>query len=314
VLVAIALIAAAAPALAPNDPDRQFPAFVSAPPMRPRLVDGAGVHAPFVHPLRLVDRLERRFELQRYRRVPLVWLRGGRLVSSAESEGAPLFLLGTDPLGRDLFARLVYGARTSLAVAGLATFGALLTGILIGGTAGALGGWIDETFMRAADFVLVLPSIYVVLALRSVLPLVLPASAVLGLLAGLLAVAGTPAVARGVRAVVAIERERSYVLAARSIGAGPVRLLCRHLLPAAAGFLGTQAVLLMPAFIVAEATLSFVGLGFPEPTASWGTMLADAANIRAAAEMPWLLSPVAAIVTVVLALNLAIEHRSRAVP
>lgn len=311
VLAAASLLALAAPAVAPNAPDRQFPAFVSAPPMRPHLLDGDGLHAPFVHPLRMIDRLERRFEVVRDRRISLVWFRDGRLVRSSDPDHAPLLLLGADPLGRDVFARLLYGARASLGVAALATLGALLAGLIVGSVAGAAGGWLDEALMRAADFVLALPSIYVILALRAVLPLVLSASTVVAMMAGLLALVGSPHVARGVRAIIASQRDREYVLAARSIGASRIRLLVRHLLPSTSGFLGTQAALLMPAFILAEATLSFVGLGFPEPTPSWGTMLAEAANIRAAVEMPWLLSPILAIVLVVLALNVAIEGRDR---
>ena len=158
--------------------------------------------------------------------------------------------------------------------------------------------------MRLADLVLVLPTIYVVLALRAVLPLVLPAAAIFWLLVLLLAVVAWPYVARGVRAIVAAERRREYALAAVALGAGPVRLLGRHLLPATAGFLTVQATLLLPAFILAEATLSYVGLGFAPPAASWGVMLQEASNIRAIADFPWLLSPAAAIILVVLGVNL----------
>ena len=158
--------------------------------------------------------------------------------------------------------------------------------------------------MRVSEFVLMLPVIYVVLALRAVMPLVLPSTAIFFLIASLLAVVGWPPVARGVRAIVASERQRDYAIAAMAIGVSPARLMLRHLLPATSGFLGVQVTLLLPAFILAEATLSYVGLGFPEPTASWGTMLQDAGNVSVLAEFPWLLSPAAAIVVVVLALNL----------
>ena len=123
---------------------------------------------------------------------------------------------------------------------------------------------------------------------------------------------GWPIVARGVRAIIASERERDYAMAGVALGAGPARLLLRHLLPAARGYLVVQATLLLPAFILAEATLSYVGLGFPEPVASWGTMLHDASSVRAFADFPWLLSPAVAIFAVVLGLNLAVERYNSA--
>jgi peptide/nickel transport system permease protein len=212
-------------------------------------------------------------------------------------------LLGGDGLGRDLLSRLLLGARTTLGVALLAAVGAVLIGVLIGGVAGYAGGIVDETLMRLADLVLVLPTIYAVLALRAVLPLVLSTRAVFWLLVGLLTVVAWPYVARGVRAIVAAERGREYTLAAIAVGAGPLRILATHLLPATRGFLVVQATLLLPAFILAEATLSYIGLGFAPPAASWGVMLGEASNISAIADFPWLLSPAAAIIAVVFAVN-----------
>jgi len=119
------------------------------------------------------------------------------------------------------------------------------------------------------------------------------------------AAAGWPYAARGVRAIVAAESRKEYVEAARAMGAGPWRILLRHLVPASRGYLLVQALLLLPAFILAEATLSFVGLGFPEPNPSWGLMLQDAGRARLLAEAPWLAAPGAAIVLAVLAVHLA---------
>ena len=212
-------------------------------------------------------------------------------------------LLGGDGLGRDLLSRLLLGARTTLGVALLAAVGAVLIGVLIGGVAGYAGGIVDEPLMRLADLVLVLPTIYAVLALRAVLPLVLSTRAVFWLLVGLLTVVAWPYVARGVRAIVAAERGREYTLAAIAVGAGPLRILATHLLQATRGFLVVQATLLLPAFILAEATLSYIGLGFAPPAASWGVMLGEASNISAIADFPWLLSPAAAIIAVVFAVN-----------
>ena len=305
-IACVALSALLAPALAPNRPETRFPDRAFAPPMPLRVIDAAGRwRAPFVYPIRLADRLERRYEEDRSRPVPITWFSRGVVAQVGDTQFGPWLPLGADGSGRDVFARLLYGARLSLAVALLATLGALLAGTLVGGAAGAAGGLVDEALMRFSDFVLVLPAMYVVLALRAALPLVLPPAQVFALVAGILALVGWPIVARGVRAIVAAERERDYAQAALALGAGRARLLLRHLLPAARGFLAAQAALLAAAFILAEATLSYVGLGFPDPSVSWGVMLQEAANVSVMADAPWTLAPAAGIFLLVLGVNLA---------
>jgi peptide/nickel transport system permease protein len=309
-LVALIALALVGPALAPHGVAQQFEDYAYAPPMRPRIVGPDGhLRAPFVYPLRLESRLERRFSMRRDDPQPLRWFTAGKLVSIDERDG-PWLALGGDVLGRDVFARVLIGTRLSLAVAVLATIGALLIGAAIGALAGYAGGRLDDGLMRLADFVLVLPAIYVVLALRAVMPLVLSDTQVFWTLASVLAAAGWPYAARGVRAIVASERQREYAEAARAIGAGSTRILLRHLLPAARGFLGVQATLLLPAFIVAEATLSFVGLGFAQPTPSLGVMLQDAASGPVLVEAPWLLAPAAAIVACTVGVHLLVGRRS----
>ena len=310
-LVAITLaMAAAAPFLAPHSVNDHFDGLLNAPPTMPRVVDAGGsLRAPFVYAWHRVSQLEQRYEEDRSARVPLVWWSGGHLVRSAREAEAPLLLLGADSYGRDVFARLAFGARLSLGLAAAAALGAMLVGASLGSVAGYYGGALDDVLMRTTDFVMVLPAMYVALALRSVLPLVLSAAEVFGLLGAIFAVVGAPFIARGVRAIVRSERRLEYAAAAQALGASDLRLLARHLLPATRGFLAVQITLLVPAFIVAEATLSYVGLGFPDQVASWGTMLHDAStNIRVFADFPWLLSPAAAMFLVVLGLNLVLQN------
>jgi peptide/nickel transport system permease protein len=300
----IAATALAAPIIAPHDPGRQFPDLGYAPPMRPHIFDDdRRAHPPFIYPLKLVDRLEHRFVEDRTTRVPLEWFSAGTLVTTNESRG-PWLVLGADPLGRDIFARVVLGARLSLGVSVSAAVLAILLGAILGALAGYCGATVDILLMRAADFVLVLPIIYVVIVLRATMPLVLDTWTVFWTMTVILGLAGWPYPARGVRAVVAAERRKEYAEAARALGAGPLRILLRHLLPAAQGFLAVQVTLLVPAFILAEATLSFVGFGFAEPTPSWGVMLHEAGQAGALSDAPWLLAPAAAIVLTVLSLHL----------
>jgi peptide/nickel transport system permease protein len=303
----VVLIAAAAPWLAPNPPDHAFAQLLYAPPTPIRFTP-----LPSIYPQRLVSRLERRFEEDRQHPAPLRWLTGGRLVTVPEDQGGPLLLLGADRFGRDIFSRLLYGARATLALASVATVLALAIGALLGGFAGYAGGTVDDLLSRFTDFVLVLPAIYVALALRSVMPLVLAPATVFAGLCGIFALLGWPIVARGVRAIIASERERDYALAGHALGARPSRILLRHLLPAAGGYLAMQATLLLPAFILAEATISYVGLGFPDTVPTWGTMLKEAENVSLLADAPWMLAPAAAIFVVVLAVNLAVQGTGRA--
>jgi peptide/nickel transport system permease protein len=221
-----------------------------------------------------------------------------------------LLLLGADGFGRDVFSRLLYAARLTLGLAAVSTLGATILGALLGSLAGYAGGWWDTFLMRMSELILVLPAIYLVLALRAALPLVVPAAVTFVALAAIFTLFGWPIVARGVRAIVLSEAQRDYAQAARAMGAGPARILGVHLLPAAAGYVATQATLLLPSFILAEATLSYLGLGFPDATPTWGTLLQEAANVALLSDAPWTLAPAAAIFMVVFGVNLVLQGRA----
>lgn len=291
-LVALGGLALAGPWIAPYDPSSAHRGYLHAPPMWPHPADGFTFY-----PLVLVDRLQQRFVEDRSRRVNGPW---------AQSSD-PVFLLGADRTGRDVFSRAMAGARVSLGVGLLSVLGATALGALFGIVAGARGGVADEIVMRVADFVLILPALYIVLALRAVLPLVLETRTVFLLMLAIFVLVGWPIVARGVRALIARERLSEYVMASRAAGAGSTHILWQHLFPACAGHIAVQASLLLPGFILAEATLSYLGLGFPETVPTWGTMLREAADINELSRFPWTLAPAAAIFGVTLAVNLTLQ-------
>lgn len=301
-LLLIALITIGAPVIAPHRAGEQLTDRAYAPPTRLRIVDRDGWHAPFFYPQTMGDRLRREFGVDTTIRVP-VTSRDGALIQSTLPD-QPLLLLGADSLGRDVFARVVLGARWSLGVTLLGALGALVIGAIWGAFAAVVGGRIESWLMRCADFVLVLPAVYLVLVLRALLPSVLSTGDVFLLMALLFALAAWPHVARGVRAIVSVELTRDYAEAARAAGGGRWRVM-RHVLPATRGFLGAELILLVPALLSAEAAVSFLGLGFPEPTPSWGTMLQEAGNVRVLTEAPWMLAPAAALFLVVFAIQLA---------
>lgn len=300
-LVLLAVVTLCAPWLAPHRAGEQLNDCAYAPPTRIHMWDGAGLHAPFFHPQSPGDRLRLQFNIDEATRVPLT-ASGGAWIQSSDAR-QPLLLLGADSLGRDVFARLVLGARLSLGVTLCGACGALLLGALFGAAAAVAGGSAEALMMRLADFVLVVPSVYLVLMLRSVLPPVLSTADVFVLLSLLFTLAAWPHVARGVRAIVAVELSRDYAEAARAAGASRWRVV-RHVVPATYGFLRAELILLIPALLSAEAAVSFLGLGFPEPTPSWGTMLVEATNVRVITEAPWMLAPAAALFCVVFALHL----------
>jgi peptide/nickel transport system permease protein len=304
----LAVLALLGPWIAVRDPARQDADYAYAPPMRPHLVDTAGrLRAPFVYPLTMGDRLTRTYVEDTASPVVLRWFSGGRLVTA----DVPWFPLGADALGRDVFSRLVIGARYSLGVALAAVALTLAFGALAGGIAGLVGGITDDLLMRLADLVVTLPVLYVVVTLRAAMPLVLSPLETFWTVTLVLAAVGWPLAARGTRAIVAAERQREYAEAARAAGASRTRLLLRHLLPAARPYLATQATLLFPGFVLAEATLSYLGLGFPEPIPSWGAMLQAAPTGRGLLMAPWLLAPAAAIFAAVLVVHVLTDGRRR---
>ena len=209
---------------------------------------------------------------------------------------ARIMLLGTDAFGRDEFSRLTFGAQISLGAGLLATLLTLVTAAVIGTVSGFYGGWIDESLMGLSELFLVLPWLYFLLGVRAFLPLHVSPTGTFLLLIGVIGLVGWARPARLVRGVVLSARNRNYVSAARGFGGSDLYLLRRHILPETLGVLLTQAALLVPLYIAAEATLSFFGLGVSEPIPSWGNMLAALQHYSVLVSYGWLLAPAAALV------------------
>jgi ABC-type dipeptide/oligopeptide/nickel transport system permease subunit len=207
-------------------------------------------------------------------------------------------LLGTDPTGRDVLARVLYAGRISLGVGLASAAFAVVLGALLGALAGLMGGWVDGTIMRLADVFMSFPSLVVIVVVAGVLgPSVLTMIIAIGLFQW-------PVCGRIVRGVTLSLREQEYLLAARATGAGPAWLMSRHILPAALPPISVAATLAVAQAIGLEATLSFLGLGVQPPAASWGNMLTDAQSLTVISSQPWLwLSPGIAVALTVLAVN-----------
>ncbi|MBP6684392.1 MAG: ABC transporter permease [Leucobacter sp.] len=209
------------------------------------------------------------------------------------------FLLGTDQLGRDVFVRLAYGARVSLLVGVVASLIASAIGVVVGATAGFFGGWVDTLLSRIIDLVMSVPFLLVAIALVAVL------GPSLGLSIVVIVFFSWAGLARVIRGQVLAIREREYIEAARSLGESRWSMMFRDVLPNLVVPIIVYTTLGIPAAVVFEATLSFLGLGIVPPTPSWGNMLADAANGSMYMVAPWMvLVPGLALLALTLAFNL----------
>ncbi|MFN7930389.1 MAG: ABC transporter permease [Blastocatellia bacterium] len=311
--------------LAPYNHRSQAKETPFLPPTRVHFVDAqGGFHVrPFIYRPRITDRLLFAYDEERAQAYSLYFFVRGEsyywfgliesnwhLLGVDGGEAAPrLHWLGTDNLGRDVLARLLYAGQLSLVIGPVGLLLAYLIGIGIGAVAGYFGGALDSVLMRAAEIVMSLPTLILILAFRAAFPLSVTPRQVATMMIMIFAAVGWAEVARLTRNLAFAERVKDYVTAATSLGASNLRIIARHVLPNIRTPLLTQFALTAPTFILAEVTLSFLGVGVQEPSASWGTMLADAKDLSVLRNYWWMLVPVLCVFLTALAFQLIGERK-----
>ena len=216
----------------------------------------------------------------------------------------PVFFMGADNLGRDLFSRIVYGSRVSLTIGFVATFISLALAGLAGGIAGFFGGFADWSIMRTSEFLMLIPTLYLILFLRSLMASNMDSGQSYMMITIILSLVGWPGSARTIRGMVHAIKREEFVLNAKLEMIPSVTIIFRHIIPQTASLLIVSVALSIPGFIMTETVLSYLGLGITDPAVSWGSLikrdLSTLANLRA---FPWLLSPVWFLLGVTLAFN-----------
>lgn len=330
VLGLFAVVVLFAEFIAPYDPSYQSRREPNAPATSIRFRDSDGNFQlrPVIYRRILADALERRYEEdlaasyslgffvegEPYRLLGIVPMRTHLFgVLPGTDETPRIHLLGTDALGRDRFSRLLVAIKFSLLVCPAGALLAWLIGVVVGLVSGYSNRIVDTVLMGAADTMLALPTLVLILAARAAFPLDLPPMRAALLLIVVFALTGWAEIARLARGLVRTLREREFTIAARSIGLSETRILFRHILPNAAPTLITQAMLMLPYFLLSEVALSFLGVGLQEPQPSLGNMLAAAADINQLQRNPFLLlSPGIVIFLFVFAIRLLHTNDARA--
>jgi peptide/nickel transport system permease protein len=321
-IVLIYLVGVFCEFVAPRSPDYYDPAYTMLAPQGIKLgyTDADGnwqfqLHVTGFSSQRDPQTLRRVFAPDPDVRVPLgflvkgdPYLRGGFIPGNVHLFGAldpsqPFYLLGSDRLGRDVLSRLAYGTRisTSIGLVGVAI--SLVLGVIMGGISGYFGGAIDNIIQRIIEFLMSLPTIPLWMGLAAAIPVTWSPILVYFIITVIISLIGWTSLAREVRGRFMSWRNEPFVTAARLDGTSEMKIITRHLVPGFVSHIIASVTLAIPAMIIAETSLSFLGIGLRSPAVSWGVLLQEAQNIRSLAEAPWLLAPGVMVVITVLALN-----------
>jgi peptide/nickel transport system permease protein len=303
------LFAIASPVIAPYDPARQYRELPDCPPMQLHfsLASERNHGWLFAYPMKLADPLTRTYEEDRSRKTYIRWFYRGHLFTT-ESASEPYFILGSEALGRDLFSRIVYGARVSMFIGLVGVAISFSLGIGIGAFSGLVGGTTDNLIMRLCEIEMSLPSFYFLLALAAVIPSGMSPVATFFMIVAIMSFISWAGFARVIRGMAAALRSAPFVEAGRALGGSRARLLARHIIPSVLGFAAVNASLSIPGYILGESALSLLGLGIQEPAASWGNLLSQAMDPQNLEHYPWVLLPGVFISLAVMAFNFLGDH------
>jgi peptide/nickel transport system permease protein len=218
-------------------------------------------------------------------------------------EGGTIYVLGTDKLGRDLFGKACEAGRVSLSMSLFGTIISIAVGSVVGITSGYYGGNIDTIMQRFVEFVNAFPQLPLWMALAALVPKTMNSFSVFVIMSFIFALLSWTTLAREVRGKVLSLRQTDFILAAKEMGASDARIIFRHLFPNSLSHIIVILTLTVPGVILAEAFLSYLGIGIQEPLISWGLMMRNAQDIQILGQMPWILTPVGFIILAVLGFN-----------
>jgi peptide/nickel transport system permease protein len=323
VIMLLYLVGLFAEFLAPGLPDTSRPQYTYAPPQGIGLFvagpDGGSTFQPHVSNYTVViDKaaLRRTFIVDPKKPAPIGFFVKGpayrlwglipldRHLIGPINPGDPMYLLGADRLGRDVLSRLIYGTRVSMSIGLVGVTISLVLGVVLGAISGFYGGWVDMLIQRLIEVVSAMPTIPLWLGLAAAIPLTWSPVHVYFVITLIVSLLGWTSLAREVRGRFLSLRQEDFVTAARLDGSSERRLIFRHIMPSLTSHILAVVTLAIPSMIVAETSLSFLGIGLKPPVVSWGVLLQDAQNIRAVATAPWLLIwPGFAVVIAVLSFN-----------